>query len=101
MAMDLYAGEHTERIGTPEERLLDIAAGEPARYPQLGALHDKLYASPRIAAPHVAAVLHELLMLLQRKDVQDTPYLLKRGLALAAFFSTAARLGLEVRTASD
>ena len=101
MALDLYAGEHRERIAPQDEYLLQLADAESTGYPQLSALQAAFYDSPRLSARQAGELAHELLMLMTCAEGSLNPAQLRRGLRLAAFFSAASREGLEIRTASD
>ncbi|WP_431048161.1 hypothetical protein [Roseateles sp. L2-2] len=101
MALDLYAGEHRERIAPQDEVLLQLAEAEGPRHPQLSALLAAFYDSPRLSARQAGELAHELLMLMTSAEASLNPAQLRRGLRLAAFFSAASRAGLEIRTSSD
>lgn len=101
MALDLYAGDRHEAIGTQDEFLLQLADADPAKYPQLGAISARLYDGPRLSAEQAGLVVHELIDLLAEHGGTSSPALARVALRLMSFFSVAHRAGLEIRGHSD
>ena len=98
----MSAGGREESIRHGEEYVLQMAADDAARYPQLHALWCAFFDDPRFSPQQAGAMVHELIELLDRHGnggrERGLTYTVSRWLA---FFSHAARGGYEIETNSD
>jgi len=101
MALDLYAGEHREQVNLHDEQILQRAAAQADRFPQLSAMWAAFYDAPRISSQQANELVHELVLLLTLPELESNTAIVRRGLRLAGFFSAAHRSGLDVRSVSD
>ena len=100
MAFDMYAGDRRERIESHEEFLFSLASDAP-NYPELSALWENFYNSPRLSPQQANAVVHELIALLAANGGNTNKVLNSVVGRLLPFFSAACRNGHEIRCSSD
>ena len=101
MAFDMFAGTISDHIGHNEEFLFQLMEEDETRYPQLMALWESFYDSPRLSSAQAGLLVHELIDLLCVHGGATNKPLAACVIRLLGFFSQAHRKGLEIRCFSD
>jgi hypothetical protein len=99
MAFDMYAGASHEVIGHHEEVLFEFAENEPAKYPELRALHKELYSDPILSDERAGRITYELIELLDAGKHDKLVF--HTVVRLLPFFSRAYRQNQPIRCVSD
>lgn len=101
VAFDMLANGNHESIGHHEEFLFTLATEREERYPELLAIWESFYDSPRISARQAGALVHELVELLTQNGGLANKSLAAVVARLLPFFSLAYKSNQEVRCTSD
>lgn len=101
MAFDMYLGDRREKVDAHEDYIFTMASDAPTSYPQLNSIRSRFYSSFVIEHEQANNLVHELLQLHEENASGATKSFASLVLRLTMFFSTAARLGLQIKCHGD
>lgn len=102
MSFDLYLDNRHEQIAAHEEGIFYLIADERRNFPEINALWDNFYRSPKISAEQAHDLVHELIELSEIiSQSEEHRYLTSVIYRLLPFFNAAYRSGQSIRCVSD